>query len=175
MDKRAFLVSLFSVGCVLSGCLPCVAETLSLDDVFAQALSASYDLKIVRAEVNINRAAVTIARSDYFPTLQSYANTEYLKSLGEQNTSVAVVGNNVLPSGTLYQNSLGVNLNHNLVDFGVRRRKLSIARRDVEIKQLAEMQIERDLKLKLVDIFSEALWTLRQIQSKGNILAAYQH
>src|SRR5262245_28808057 len=96
---------------------------LNLDEAIQKAADASYNLKIAQLDVRISQTEIKAARSEYFPKIQSYFSTEYLKDLEETQMPVTAVGNNIIPSGTRYQNSLGVNLRQNLLDFGVAKRR----------------------------------------------------
>lgn len=146
------------------------AQDITLDQVIQKAMDASFDLKIAQKGIEIGKSEISIARSEYFPTLQSRFNLEYLKDLENETRPVVAVGNSIIPTGTRYQNSIGLTLNHTLVDFGIRKRKVTRARKEVLAKVAAFDQTLRDLKLKLVDLYTEALIQYRSIKANEAIL-----
>ena len=125
-------------------------------------------------DIKLGRVAVREAWVDYFPTIKGQVIGEYEKDLTGNLASVVAVGNAFVPAGTHFQNYIALNLNQNLYDFGVRERKLEIAKKGVKIQESTYKQTERDLKLKLVDLYSDLLLTERSLKSKEAILPLYQ-
>lgn len=150
------------------------AQTLSLDEAIQQAVGTSYDLKIARLITQISKSDIRIARSEYYPTLKGYINTEYVKDLEGTPTGVTTVGNTVLPSGTRFQNSAGLSLNQTLFDFGANRQRVAIAKTDTQSKALEELKALRDLKLRIVELYTKALITHKNIQAKSELYPLYQ-
>lgn len=134
-----------------------LAEMLSLEQVLQQATERSYELQIAKVDIALAKNQVKSARSDYFPTIRSTLNTEHQQSLQSKLTQVTTVNNVVLPIGTRYQNSVGVNLQHTLLDFGVRQQKLSMAKHGVNAKASEYLQTRRDMQVKLIDLYTDAL------------------
>ncbi len=147
---------------------------LTLDEAIQKAAEASYNLKIAQLDVRISQTEIKAARSEYFPKIQSYFNTEYLKDLEQTQMPVTAVGNNVIPSGTRYQNSLGVNMRQNLLDFGVAKRRVQIAKKDVLAKVAQQDQVLRDLKIKVVDTYTQALLSYKTIRADEAMLKLSQ-
>ncbi len=150
------------------------AEVLSLDTVSQQALDTSYDLKIAHVDVQINYTDIKTARAEYYPNLKATLNTEYLKGLQSQFNPVTSVGNSVLASGTRFQNSIGVNFNQNLVDFGARHRKVAMAKDGTRSKAATYFQVLRDLRIKVIDLYTEALISYKAIHANEALLQLAQ-
>lgn len=136
---------------------PALAEPVSLEQIIQQAVERSLELKIATVDVALAKNDVKAARVDYFPVIRGNLNTEYQHSLQSQPSQVTTVNNMVLPIGTRYQNSIGLNLNHTLLDFGTRRYKLSGAKQGVQAKALESERLKRELQLKLIDLYTDAL------------------
>lgn len=164
--RRCLGAGLVMLAFSLSG----TVRAITLDEVITQAVARSYDLQIAHKDIEINKSDLKITRSEYLPTIQPRINIEYLKDLEQNARPVVAVGNTVIPSGTRYQNSLGVNISQTLLDFGIRRRKMDYTRQSVLAAQAGYEQAIRDLKLKLVDFYTEALLNYRAIQANNAIL-----
>ena len=155
------------------------AETLTYDGTMQEALDRSYELKIANVDVRLSENSVRTALSQYFPTVRGRANSEYLKDL-QGNRSLAsslpsaVVGDQILPTGTRFQNSVGVSLNYTLLDFGIRHRRLDIAKIDILSKKAAADQQSRDLQLRVLDTYTNALLNYRTLKARESILILYR-
>lgn len=147
------LLLLFLLFCPLS----VLGETLSLEQVLQQSTDRSYELKIAQVDIALAKNGIKAARVDYFPVIRSTLNTEHQQSLQSKYSQVTTVNNIVLPIGTRFQNSVGVNLQHTLLDFGVRKQKLSMAKHGVNAKASEYLQTKRDLQVKLIDLYTDAL------------------
>lgn len=141
------------------------ATPLLLDDVLQKAVTRSYSLKMADVDIRLGKVDMKAARGAYLPDLKANLNVEYLKDLEKQTSPVTSVGNNIIPSGTRFQNSAGFSLNHTLVDFGVRRHRLEMAKKEVLSKAASYEQTCRDLKIKLVDLYEDALIHYKTLQS----------
>jgi len=147
---------------------------LSYEQALDRAIQNSYGLKIAQTDIGISKADVISARSEYFPTIQGRGSIERLKGLQSQPGTVTTIGNYVLPTGTRYQNTVGLTLNHTLLDFGVRKRKLTIAKKDVQVKAQAYQQQLRDLKCSVVDAYAKALISYKTLKASEATLHLYQ-
>ena len=152
---RGYAISLALI--VLSSLNMAFSEALSLEQVLQQATDRSYELKIAKVDIALARNQVKGVRSDYFPVIRSTFNTEHQQSLQSKLSQVTTVNNIVLPIGTRFQNSVGVNLQHTLLDFGVRKQKLSMAKHGVNAKASEYLQTKRDMQVKLIDLYTDAL------------------
>jgi outer membrane protein TolC len=146
------------------------AQELTLEAILQKAVATSPDLQIAHQDIEIGKADINIAKADYFPTIKAQWDTEYLRDLEKQVSPVVVVGNTFIPSGTRYQNSAGLSLNHTLIDFGIRKRKVQSAKADVLSKAAIYDQSVRDMKLKLMDLYSEALLNYKAMLAHQAIL-----
>lgn len=149
------------------------AETLTYKTTLNKAINNSFDLKISNLDIDISKAELKGARADLFPTLYTQVNTEYNNGLG--NTSnINYVGNTVVSSYTQYRNLAMLGLQYNLFDFGAIGKKVLIAKKDVEQKKVAlDLQL-KDLKLKILDIYTKTLQYNEEIKTKSEILKVYE-
>lgn len=167
--KYIFFGSIF----LLFFCLKAEAETLTFKTTLNQAINKSFDLKISTLDIDISKAELKSARADLFPTLYTQANSEYNNGLGNVN-NINYVGNTVVSSYTQYRNLASVGLQYNLFDFGAIGKKVLIAKKDVEQKKVAlDIQL-KDLKLKILDIYTKTLQYNEEIKAKSEILKVYE-
>ena len=146
------------------------AETIDFESVLKDAIENSFKLKKSDLEVKISKEERKTVRSEYFPTLKTGFNTQYDKDLTGGNSTITSVGDTVLLDRSRYQNSASISLNYTLFDFGVRKRKLAIANKDIEQKKVGYNKELRDLKLNLLDLYEEALINYKQLENIQNQL-----
>jgi len=146
------------------------AECLSYLDILTKSIENSYDLKLSGKDIDISKAALKEARSEYFPTLKTGFNTEYVNDLKNGSGRISSVGGTFIPPNTEFQNMLSVGLNYNLYDFGVRGKKVGIAKKDVSEKKIVYKQTLRELKLNITDLYTQALLIYKEIKIKQDTL-----
>lgn len=149
------------------------AETLTYKTVLKTAIDNSFDIKMAALDIDISKAELKMTRADLFPTLYTQVNTEYNNGLGN-TANINYVGNTVVSSYTQYRNLASVGLSYNLFDFGAINKKVLIAKKDVEQKKVAvDMQV-KDLKLKVLELYTKTLQANDTIQTKNEILKVYE-
>lgn len=158
---------------ILFFCSKVAAETLTYKSTLNRAINNSFDLKISNLDIDISKAELKAARADLFPTLYTQANSEYNNGLGNPS-NISYAGNTVVSSYTQYRNLAMMGLQYNLFDFGAISKKVLIAKKDVEQKKIAcDMQL-KDLKLKILDIYTKTLQYNEEIKTKSEILKVYE-
>lgn len=171
---------LSSLCCLFMICLwiaarPCTgADVLSYDTVVEQALNNSHDIRMSRLDIGISEASLKRAYSLYYPTIKAQWNTEYVRDLSDGTYQVTAVGNTVLVQNTMYQSSLLLAGNYNLFDFGATGKRVSIAESDVSVRKEAYLQAVRDIKLKVLEIYSGLLTSTRELETKRELLTLYK-
>jgi outer membrane protein TolC len=75
---------------------------------------------------------------------------------------------------TMYRNELLLDATYNIFDFGVKRRRVWIAERDIDVKRMAHKQSIRDIKLKTLSLYADLLAVLREVETKKQILVLYK-
>jgi outer membrane protein TolC len=137
------------------------AKSVCIEDALADALSASFDLRISAADTNIKRAELSSKSAELLPQVRATYSSEFLRGLDGNNNQAAapvVVGNTILPGNTARtQNVISLNFNHSLYDSGAKRMECRAARLNVEATRTQQQVALRDLKLRLVDAYVEAL------------------
>lgn len=147
-----------------------LADTLSYKNVLDKAINNSFDLKISNIDIDISKSTLKEAKSDYYPTLVSGFNYEYNRDLTDGQQVLTSVGTSVVSTNTRYQDLLSLKLSYNLYDFGIRGKKVSIAKKDIAQKELVCFRNTRELKLKILDLYTKALQAYNEIKLKGEIL-----
>lgn len=147
--------------------------TLTYRDTLQKAIDNSFDLKMSKLDIDISKAELKGARADLFPTLFTQFNTEYNNGLGN-TANINYVGNTVVSSYTQYRNLASVGMQYNLFDFGAINKKVLMAKKDVESKKVAyDIQI-KDLKLKILDLYTKTLEANSEIKTKSEVLKVYE-
>ena len=145
-----------------------------LEAVLQKAVDRSYALKLADVDIRLGKVDIKSALGAYTPELKANLTIEYLRDLEKQSTPLTTVGNTIIPSGTRFQNSAGFSLNHTVLDFGVRRHRLEMARKAVLGKLAAYEQTQRDLKIKIVDIYADALIQYKTLLSNQSVFEMAQ-
>lgn len=145
-------------------------QTINWNDTLEKIIQNSYDLKLSGIDINISDTKIKNARSEYFPKISAYSYNEYSKDLSGGNSQVTYIGNEVLFSDNIYQNSISLGLNYSLFDFGIKRDNLNIAKTDKKAKQAEYHKNLRDLELTAVEIYSKALSAGKQLEIKNDVL-----
>lgn len=149
------------------------AETLTYKTVLKTAMDNSFDIKMAALDIDISKAELKMSRADLFPTLYTQVNTEYNNGLGN-TANINYVGSTVVSSYTQYRNLASLGLSYNLFDFGAINKKVLIAKKDVEQKKVAvDMQV-KDLKLKILELYTKTLEANDTIKTKTEILKVYE-
>lgn len=161
---------------LLSGCLwlfagaRAQAEVISLNAVISEALGESYDLRLAAVDVRLKHNEVKRVATDYLPQIRAQANIEYLKDLANGQTPVAVVGTTPVPNTTRWQSLVYLNANYTVFDFGTRGKLLNAARLHRDASNCYIRQYQRDIKLDIIDKYSNALLSYHALKSKERIL-----
>lgn len=148
------------------------AETINFSDALDTAIQNSYDLKISKLDIGIGEQQIRGVRADYFPKLNAYANAEYSRDLTGGQSQVNYIGNEVLLNNSRYQNSISLGMTYNVFDFGIKGRKLSIAKKDKFKRQAVYFQELRDLKINVVSSYTKALLSYKELKSKQQVLTS---
>ncbi|MCX5814997.1 MAG: TolC family protein [Proteobacteria bacterium] len=151
------------------------AQTLDFESVVEEALKNAHDVRISGLDIQISTSARKKAYSLYYPTLSAKWNSEYVKDLtGGTAQQVTAVGNTVVVENTMYQSLLSVAASYNLFDFGSTGKKVLIANKDVDVKRTIHNQSIRDIKLKVLSLYSDMLISFKEFESKKELLALYK-
>ena len=143
---------------------PLVAK-ISFEEVLSKAKEHSHDLKIANFDTLIAKTGIMNARSDYFPKMYFNVGTEYTKNFKDYKQSVVTsVGDAFINPYTRYQSVLGITIQYNLFDFGVRRGRYDLAKEEVTNSELKEIKAMQELHLNIVDNYSKILMTKKQIE-----------
>ncbi len=147
------------------------AKTLNFKGILELAIKNSYDLQISEIDIGISEAGVKEARSEYYPAINLGYNAGYDRDLSDGGSTVTPVGDSVILNNTRYQSSASVGLQHNLFDFGIKGKKLKIAKKDRTQKKTSYSINLRDLKLEIADIYTRALLNYKEYTTNRELLA----
>jgi len=136
MKKIVFILTFYV--CLLSniGIDTAFAEKIDYNYILDKAKENSFDLKISNIDIDISKSGVKEARSLYYPTLKSQFYSEYAHDMTNGVQTFSSVGTSIVNSSTKYQDLFTLNLSYNLYDFGIKGKKLDIAKKDVSEKKI---------------------------------------
>ncbi len=150
------------------------AQTLDIEYVLEKAVKNAHDVRMSYLDIRISRSAKKEARSVYYPSLGVRWHSGYVKDLTEGTAQVTSVGDMILVENTMFQNALSVGLAYDLFDFGAKGKRFSIADKDVDLKKTIHSQSVRNMKLKVLSIYSDLLLTWKELEAKKELLGLYR-
>lgn len=151
------------------------AVEISYQDTLKAAIDNSFDLKMSEVDIGISKAQLKAVRADWYPTLSMQFNTEYNRDLTGGRGSYAYAGNTMITPFTQFRDMLYLTLSYNLFDFGVQGKKVHIAKQELAQKEINYNLQLKDLKLKILDLYSKAQQHNNTINTKSEILSLYQN
>lgn len=163
-----FLLLILFQGCV-SG------SEISYKDTLNSAINNSFDLKMSETDIGISRAQLKAVRADWYPTLSMQFNTEYNKDLTDGKGTYAYAGNTMITPYTQYRDMLYLTLSYNLLDYGIQGKKVHIAKQELKQKELSYNIQLKDLKLKILELYTKAQQNNNLISTKTEILNLYEN
>lgn len=170
---KIFKVTLLIITLIFIFNSTAMADVLTYRSTLQQAVNNSFDLKISKLDIDISKADLKSARADFYPILSAQANSEYNNGLGNPS-NINYVGNTVVSSYNQYRNLAFMGLQYNLFDFGATGKKVLMAKKDVEQKKVALDLQMKDLKLKVLDLYTKTLQYNEEIKTKTEILKVYE-
>lgn len=150
------------------------AQALDLDNVLEKAVKNAHEVRMSDIDIRISRSAKKEARSVYYPSLGARWNSGYVKDLTDGTAQVTSVGDMILVENTMYQNALSVGIAYDLYDFGAKGKRVFIADRDVDLKKTIYTQSVRNIKLKVLGIYSDLLLAWKELEAKKELLSLYR-
>lgn len=165
--KKVIAVFLLAI----SNILPGLCEQISFDSFLLEAEKNSFQLQTDKLNMDYAKAGIKGARGEYFPTLGVFATAERYNDLTDGNSQLTAVGNDVFLNRSYFQNMAGAGVSYNLFDFGIRSKKLSISKLDKIQKEIMYTRNLRDLRLDVVELYSQALLYYKELCIKRDILA----
>lgn len=169
INKYIYIITI----CIILAVSKAYAEEINFNSTINQAIDNSYDLKISEFDIKISHTDIKNTKSELYPTLNSQLNTEYSQDL-DNNSSVDSVGSTVLSTNTKFQNLVSFNLSYNLFDFGAAGKKVYIAKKNLEQKELSYNIQLKDLKLKILDLYTKSLIYNNEIILRKELANIYQ-
>lgn len=139
------------------------------------AIKNSFDLKMSELDIGISKAQLKAVRADWYPSLSMQFNTEYNKDLMNGRGTYAYAGNTMITPYTQFRDMLYMTLSYNLLDFGIQGKKVHIAKQDIAQKEINYNLQLRDLKLKVLELYSKVEQHNNAINTKSQILSLYKN
>ncbi len=151
-------------------CLVNLASTeLNYPQLVELAKQNSKELQIKKYDIKIQEYALERSFSKYYPTLNMSYNGEYYED--KQNSySTQSIGDTVLGGETMYKNSVSLNLNYTLFDFGKRTQEVGIQQDAVKIKQNRYCQKLHEIKQQILQHYEKAYKSELQYRYNSSIL-----
>lgn len=150
------------------------AQVVTFQDLLKSASIKSYKLKMFKSDENIESSKMETLYAKYYPSLSLSYNTEYNRDLNGLPSGTESVGDSVITSGTKYQSSLSLNLNHELYNFGTTKESISIAKKELKIKQLIWCEEEKKLHQSILDRYLSAINSKTKSSIKEEMLKIRQ-
>lgn len=129
----------------------------------------SKQLELKKYDIDISNEDMNIVNSENYPSLNVGFNIEDSKSLTD-NTNSTSVGDNNLVNDSLKKSYSYLNLNYNLYSFGRLDSKKKTQEYKIEAIKYEYCQEKKDLILKLLEIYSNALTYQIKIENLENII-----
>jgi len=150
------------------------AQEFTYKDTLHAAIENSFDLKMSEADISISRAQLKAVRADWYPTLSLQFNTEYNKDLTDGKGTYAYAGNTMITPFTQYRDMLYLTLSYNLIDYGIQGKKVHIAKQELKQKEIYYNLQLKELKLKILELYSKAQQYNNTICVKSEVLNLYE-
>ncbi|MDD3506400.1 MAG: TolC family protein [Sulfurimonas sp.] len=155
-------------------CLVIEAKTITLQEILHSASEASSKLKILKIDEDIENSKVETLYSKYYPTIALSYNTEYNRDLDNSPSTTESIGDSIITSGTKYQSSLSLNLNHEIYHFGATEDSIGIAKKEVNIKKFNRCEEEKRLHQTILDKYNSAIKSKTKINIQEEMLKIRQ-
>lgn len=168
------IIKTFVILYILALHLACIAQDFTYKDTLNSAINNSFDLKMSETDIGISKAQLKAVRADWYPTLSMQFNTEYNKDLTGGNGSYAYAGNTMITPFTQYRDMLYLTLSYNLIDYGIQGKKVHIAKQELKQKEISYNLQLKDLKLKILELYTKAQQYNNTISLKTDILNLYE-
>ena len=148
---------------------------LRYKDTLNTAINNSFDLKMSALDIGISKAQLKAVRADWYPSLSMQFNTEYNKDLMNGRGTFAYAGNTMITPYTQFRDMLYMTLSYNLLDFGIQGKKVHIAKQEITQKEINYNMQLRDLKLRILELYSKVEQHNNAINTKSEILSLYKN
>ena len=146
------------------------AETLTFKSVLDKAVKNSYDLQTSQIDIKISATEIKEAKAEYFPLVSLNYNAQYDRDLTNGSSALTSVGDSMVSNNTKYQNAISAGLQYNLYDFGIRKKKLDIAKTDKIQKETDYIKNLRNFKISLSDTYTKAILLNKELKSNEELL-----
>lgn len=164
-----------TLGIIIAIQLNSFGQEFSYKDTLNSAINNSFELKMSETDIGISRAQLKAVRADWYPTLSLQFHTEYNRDLTDGNGSYAYAGNLMITPYTQYRDMLYLTLSYNLIDYGIQGKKVHIAKQELKQKEISYNLQLKDLKLKILDLYTKAQQHNNSISVKTEILKLYEN
>lgn len=148
---------------------------LTYKDTLNTAINNSFDLKMSALDTGISKAQLKAVRADWYPSLSMQFNSEYNKDLMNGRGTFAYAGNTMITPYTQFRDMLYMTLSYNLLDFGIQGKKVHIAKQEITQKEINYNMQLRDLKLRILELYSKVEQHNNAINTKSEILSLYKN
>jgi|GEM_PF-6612710 outer membrane protein TolC len=159
---------------LISGFSQAFAAVLVLDELLQKAEAYSPDLRLARSDIRLRGLDQREIRSLWLPTLSLRYDFGHLWSL-DRRENVVAIGEGVSASdASTWQNSLSMNANLLIYDFGDRRYRMAGVQNKIHSAELRYKEMQQQLFLSVLDAFSHGLQTHQRVQMTSEIAVLSQ-
>jgi outer membrane protein TolC len=144
-------------------------DVLNYEHVLSDAFRHSQ--KLLEAEIDKDIKTETMKEAKYlkYPELSLKIYSEQENDLAG-DTGITSIGGTVLSDTSKFQNTAYVDLNYSLLDYGVRKRQVTITEMDMKAAQAIVQKTRMDVEKEVLDLYSSILKTTIEINYKKSIL-----
>lgn len=150
------------------------ATVIDFDTVTEKAVRHSQEVRMSDIDIRISRSARKEALSTFYPLLSARWNSGYVKDLTDGTAQVTSVGDVILAENTMFQNALSLGIAYDLYDFGAKDKRVFIAYRDVDLRRTIYTRSVRDVKVKVLGVYSDLLLAWKELAAKKELLGLYR-
>ncbi|MCX4274940.1 MAG: TolC family protein [Candidatus Gastranaerophilales bacterium] len=173
MREKLKLYIIFVI--IIFATLGASAEEYTYKDTLKFAIDNSFELKMSIFDIEISKTQLKSVRADWYPSLSLQFNSEYNKDLDDGYGTYAYAGNTMITPYTQYRDMLYFTVSYNLLDFGIQGKKVHIAKQELAQKEISYNLKLKELKLKILDLYTKDQQYNYSINSKTAILALYEN
>ncbi|OPY76708.1 MAG: outer membrane channel protein [Syntrophorhabdus sp. PtaU1.Bin058] len=150
------------------------ATVIDFDTVAEKAVRHSQEVRMSDIDIRISQSAKKEALSTFYPLLSVRWNSGYVKDLTDGTAQVTSVGDVILLENTMFQNALSLGIGYDLYDFGAKDKRVFIAYRDVDLRMTIYAQSVRNVKVKVLSVYSDLLLAWKELAAKKELLGLYR-
>ncbi len=148
---------------------PIAAGALTLDEGLKIVVESGRDVTIARSDEDSARAAVSLARSPWLPSVDLYGNETWLRYQPQ-----AIFGSNIVPISQDKYLTYGVRVTQMLYDFGKTSSSISAAQYGVKAREIDTLRTKNQVAVEFIASYLDLLESEKLLQVAGEEVTRYE-